>query len=206
MQTVDEFRVASSVVAEPFNVPDHPRWFGDDSGSVAFYWRGGEGTPPCTLLYKGHGYVAVKWGPLVMIGCYVSPSRSLADYEEYLDRVADCAEACLPRSLIVPGDFKAHAGQEVVSLSDHRHIVFDVTIRRPVADSGGRDGSTTRRWCLKRLDKDRLEAAACVADWPNAEEVLSESQRRANWFRETLTQICDVSVPRAGRLKRGAMH
>ncbi|XP_068627444.1 uncharacterized protein [Battus philenor] len=82
--------------------------------------------------------------------------------------------------------------KDVVTLSDHRHIVFDVAIRRPVADSGGRDGSTTRRWCLKRLDKDRLEAAACVADWPNAEEVLSEPERGANWFRETLTQICGV--------------
>ncbi|XP_068619330.1 uncharacterized protein [Battus philenor] len=268
MQTVDEFRVALSVVAEPYNVPDHPRWFGDDSGSVAFYWRGGEGTPPCTLLSKGQGYVAVKWSPLAMIGYYVSPSRSRADYEEYLDRVADCAAACLPCPLIFLGDFNAHSrawgntkddpkgdtvlewaagldlrlvnrgsvstcvcwqeesvvdltwvtpaamrmlsgwrvAEEVVTLSDNRHIVFDVAIRRPVADFSGRDGSTTRCWFLKRLDKDRLEAAACVADWPNAEEVLSEPERGANWFRETRTQICDVSMPRAGRPKREAVH
>ncbi|XP_068629252.1 uncharacterized protein [Battus philenor] len=109
MQTVDEFQVAFSVVAEPYNVPDHPRWFGDDSGSVAFYWRGGEGTTPCTFYLKEQGCVAVKWGLLAMIGCYVSPSRLIADYEEYLDRVADCAAAYLPCPSIVLGDFNTHS-------------------------------------------------------------------------------------------------
>ncbi|XP_068628633.1 uncharacterized protein [Battus philenor] len=94
--------------------------------------------------------------------------------------------------------------EEVVTLSDHRHIVFDVAIRRPVADSGGRDSSTMRPWCLKRLDKDRLEAAACVADWPNAKKVLSEPERGANWFRESLyTQPVHPSPKEAKASSRG---
>ncbi|XP_068625254.1 uncharacterized protein [Battus philenor] len=179
-----------------------------------------------------------------MIGCYVSPSRSLADYEKYLDRVTDCAAACLPCPLIVLGDFNGHSrawgntrdnlkgdtvlewaagldlrlvnrGSVSICVRWQGEFVVDLTATPaamrilsawPVADSGGRDGSTTRRWCLKRLDKERLEATACVADWPNAEDVLSEPEIRANWFRETLMPIRDVSIPPAGLLKCGAMH
>ncbi|XP_068632624.1 uncharacterized protein [Battus philenor] len=91
--------------------------------------------------------------------------------------------------------------EEVVNVSNRRHIVFDVTIRRPFADSDDHDGSTTRRWSFKRL-----KAVACVTDWSNAEGVLLEQESGGNKFRETLTQICDVSMPRVGRHKRGAMH
>ncbi|XP_068627135.1 uncharacterized protein [Battus philenor] len=83
--------------------------------------------------------------------------------------------------------------EEVVTLSDYRHIVFHVAIRRPDADSGGCDGSTTRRWCLKQL-----EAAACVANWPNAEEVLSETESKFATCR-----CPGPVVPSAGRCTGG---
>ncbi|CAK1598874.1 unnamed protein product [Parnassius mnemosyne] len=269
MQTIAEWRVALAVVAEPYAVPDHPRWFGDESGSVAIYWSGGEGAPPCALLRRGQGFVAVQWGPLAIVGCYVSPNRSLADYEAYLDEVANCIRECQPRPLIALGDFNAHTrawgnsrddpkgetvmvwaagldlrlmnqgsvstcvrwqgesivdltwatppamqmlsgwrvAEEVVTLSDHRHIVFNVALRQPDSNPSRRDSSPPRRWCLKRLDQDKLEAAAIVASWPeNAEEVQSDPEGEANWFRGTMAQICDLSMPRISRPKRKAAY
>ncbi|XP_064072394.1 uncharacterized protein LOC135193520 [Vanessa tameamea] len=101
--------IGLAVVAEPYRVPDHPRWFGDATGTVAAHWAGGEGVPTCSLLEAGQGFVAVRWGPLAIVGCYVSPNRSLADYELYLDGLGDCVRRCLPRPLIVLGDLNSHA-------------------------------------------------------------------------------------------------
>ncbi|XP_046976453.1 uncharacterized protein LOC124542558 [Vanessa cardui] len=94
MQIIAEWSIGLSVVAEPYRVPDQPCRFGDDAGTVAVHWAGGAGVPPCSLLEAGQGFVAV---------------RSLADYELYLDGLADCVRRCLPRPLIVLGDFNAYA-------------------------------------------------------------------------------------------------
>ncbi|MBF2463444.1 RNA-directed DNA polymerase [Listeria welshimeri] len=206
---------------------------------------------------------------MAIVGCYVSPNRSLADYELYLDGLADCVRRCLPRPLIVLGDFNAHArawgnsrddpkgvtlldwaagldlrlinvgsestcvrwqgesvvdltwatppairmlsgwrvAKEVVTLSDHRHIFFDVAIRHPDRSSRRQGDTLPRRWALKRLNRDHLEAAAIVAAWPqNAEEISPDPEGESVWFRGTMTSICDASMPRAGRFERRAMH
>ncbi|XP_050352039.1 uncharacterized protein LOC126774517 [Nymphalis io] len=247
MQTVAERSSDLAVIAEPYNVPDHSRWFGDVTGTVAVYWAGGEVVPPCSLLERGQG----SW-------------LSLADYEVYLDWLASCVRRCLPRPLIVLGDFNAHArtwgnprddprgetllewaavldlrlvnrGSEstcvrwqgesivdltwsspaairvlsgwrvaevVVTLPDHRYIVLDVTLRRPERSTCRRDGNLPHRWSFKRLNRDFLEAAAIVTAWSeNAEEVLSDSESESIRLRDTMTSVCDVSMPRTGRPK-----
>ena len=269
LHTVAERLIALAVVAEPYRIPDHPRWFSDEGDSVAIYWSGGQGDPPCTLLEKGQGFVTVKWGPLVVVGCYVSPNCTLAAYEVYLDGVRDCVRRNSPCPVIVLGDFNARSrtwgdvrdgargetvlewaagldlcllnqgsvstcvrwqgesivdltwatpsavhmvsgwrvAEEMETLSDHRHIVFDVAIHPP-GRPGQHSGSPPQRWALKRLDKDLLEAAAIVAAWPRNQSggILPDPEAEAAWFRETMTTICDVAMPRARPLKRRAAY
>lgn len=50
MQSIAENGVGLAIVAEPYAVPDHPRWFGDNLGSVAVYWAGRDDMPPCNLI------------------------------------------------------------------------------------------------------------------------------------------------------------
>ncbi|KAI5638619.1 endonuclease-reverse transcriptase domain-containing protein [Phthorimaea operculella] len=78
--------------------------------------------------------------------------------------------------------------EEIVSLSDHRHIVFTVAHRQS-------DGAIHRRtvtspgWALNRLNKDLLVAAAHTADWnpvPNWENP-SIPEGESLWLRETMT-------------------
>ena len=265
LQCLAEWSIALAVVAEPYRVPDHPRWFGDDGDSVAIYWGGGEGDPPCSLLERGQGFVAVQWGSLVVVGCYVSPNCTLAVFEGYLDEVRDCVRRYLPRPVIVLGDFNARSrawgdarddirgetvlewsagldlrlqnrgsvstcvrwqgesivdltwatpaaarivsgwrvAEEAETLSDHRHIIFDVAIHPPGSDSRRRRSSPPRRWSVKRLDRDALETAAIVAAWPETDDqILPDPEEEAAWFRETMTSICDVSMPRTRPSKR----
>jgi hypothetical protein len=60
MQTLVEWSVAIAVVAEPYSVPAHPRWFGGEGDSVAIYWSSDSDGPHCNLLHKGLGYVVVR--------------------------------------------------------------------------------------------------------------------------------------------------
>ncbi|XP_013142066.1 PREDICTED: uncharacterized protein LOC106106084, partial [Papilio polytes] len=109
MQTIAEQQVALSVLAEPYTVPDHPQWFGDLTCSVAIHWSGRERVPMCSLLHKGTGLLAIRWGALAIVGCYISPNKSLSEYKAYLDTLAACVRDCHPLPVIVLGDFNAHA-------------------------------------------------------------------------------------------------
>lgn len=250
-----ELRIALAVAAEPHSIPSHPRWFGDDRGSVAIYWSATAGDPPCTLITSGQGYVAVKWGSLVIIGCYISPNCSLNTYEMYLDSLTNCILSCRTRPLLVLGDFNAHSrawgnardnvrgealkewaaslniellnqgtvstcvrwqgesivdlswaspaarrlvtgwrvAEELVTLSDHRHIMIDIDI----PTSNHRQSTQVTRWSLKQLDRDKLIAAAHIADWPQpsrgtAADVSDETSR----FQAAMVNVCDAAMPR----------
>ncbi|CAG5036276.1 unnamed protein product [Parnassius apollo] len=70
---------------------------------------------------------------------------------------------------------------EVVTLSDHRHIVIDVALHHLDSNSSHRVGSSPRCWSLKLLNRDKLEAAAIVAAWPaKAEELHINPEGEAN--------------------------
>ncbi|XP_072936966.1 uncharacterized protein [Epargyreus clarus] len=258
-QCLVDCSVSLAVVAEPYRVPEHPRWVGDDSQSVAVYWAGGEGDPPCSRLHSERGIVAVEWGPLAVLGCYVSPNCTLAAFETFLDRVANCVRSCLPRPVFVMGDFNAHSrvwgnrrdsvkgratlewaagldlrllnrgsvstcvrwqgesvvdlswatlsaerlvtgwrvADDLVTLSDHRHILVDVVLRLPAADVR-RTNDQPRRWAMKRLNRDLLVAAAHVVDWSSTAEVDDplDPEREAIRIRDDMAAICDSAMPR----------
>ncbi|XP_072938828.1 uncharacterized protein [Epargyreus clarus] len=258
-QCLVDSSVSLAVVAEPYRVPEHPRWVGDDAQSVAVYWAGGEGDPPCSRLHSERGIVAVEWGPLAVLGCYVSPNCTLGAFETFLDRVANCVRSCLPRPVLVMGDFNAHSrvwgnrrdsprgeatlewaagldlrllnrgsvstcvrwqgesvvdlswatlsaerlitgwrvADELVTLSDHRHILVDVVLRLPAADARSAE-DRPRRWALKRLNQDLLVAAAHVVDWSGTAEGDDrlDPEREAIKLRGDMTAICDIAMPR----------
>ncbi|XP_072949802.1 uncharacterized protein [Epargyreus clarus] len=258
-QCLVDCSVSLAVVAEPYRVPEHPRWVGDDAQSVAVYWAGGEGDPPCSRLHSERGIVAVEWGPLAVLGCYVSPNCTLAAFETFLDRVAYCVRSCLPRPVFVMGDFNAHSrvwgnrrdsvkgratlewaagldlrllnrgsvstcvrwqgesvvdlswatlsaerlvtgwrvADDLVTLSDHRHILVDVVLRLPAADVR-RTNDQPRRWAMKRLNRDLLVAAAHVVDWSCTAEVDDrlDPEREAIRIRDDMAAICDSAMPR----------
>ncbi|KAJ8731740.1 hypothetical protein PYW08_014470 [Mythimna loreyi] len=101
--------------------------------------------------------------------------------------------------------------EEMVTLSDRRHIIFDVTPRssnnlsRPVHSS-----LPARRWALKRLNRDMFIAAANVVAWPENDRCLGISpdpEEEAAWFRDKMTSICDTSMPRVSCVQRpGAVY
>lgn len=107
VHTMRERRVGLAVLSEPYVVPSHSLWFGDAYGSVCIVVNGGDGSPPCTLVESGGGFVVVKWGTLIVAGCYASPNIGLASFEEFLGELGVCLRGLLARPALVLGDFNS---------------------------------------------------------------------------------------------------
>ncbi|KMQ86989.1 reverse transcriptase, partial [Lasius niger] len=93
--------------------------------------------------------------------------------------------------------WRVMAGSE--TLSDHRYIRMDVS--DPSAGNQPRpqnrsDTPLPPRWALKRLDKDTLMAAAVAKAWESPAPGPCDVDGEAAWFREAMTQISDVAMPR----------
>ncbi|XP_076396722.1 uncharacterized protein LOC143265925 [Megachile rotundata] len=109
VHTLAEWQVGLAVAAEPYKVSEHPHWFGDDVGSVAIAWTTLPGSSVCEFIISGRGFVTVNWDGTAVVGIYAPPSWTLARFEEFLDRMSACIARCLPRPLLVLGDFNSKA-------------------------------------------------------------------------------------------------
>ncbi|XP_078051848.1 uncharacterized protein LOC144477994, partial [Augochlora pura] len=109
MQNLAERGAGLAVAAEPYRVPEHPHWMGDSIGSVAVLWVGRQGSPPCSVIERGRGYLAVEWGDIAVVAIYAPPSWPLEHFEQYLDGVGRCISRCQPRPVLVLGDFNSKA-------------------------------------------------------------------------------------------------
>nr|XP_033200251.1 uncharacterized protein LOC117162488 [Bombus vancouverensis nearcticus] len=95
---------------QPYRVPDVPNWVGDLDGTAAITWTPALGAAG-VLLDRGSGFVAVEWAGVAVVAVYVSSNIGLAASEDFLDRVDECVGRCLPRQVLVLGDFDAHSTQ-----------------------------------------------------------------------------------------------
>jgi len=109
-QFMAERGVNVAVVAEPHRVPpDHARWTADASKSaVAITWRTADDSLACTPLESGANYAAVRWGKWMVVGVYLPPRLSSAEFEDRLEKIRGCINRH-PWPVIVAGNFNAHS-------------------------------------------------------------------------------------------------
>jgi len=99
------------VISEPHWVPPrHSQWAAVRGGSdveVAITWRRSEKPLPCTFLEAGSGWVVVRWGDMVVIGVYLPPSLSHADFDSRLGQIEGRVRRYASAPTIVAGDFNS---------------------------------------------------------------------------------------------------
>ena len=98
-----------AAVAEPHSIPNASRGAGDLIGSVAIFWNGSAGSPSCSVIERGRGFVAAKWGDLAVMAVYVLPNISRTEYASFLDGLAACVRRLGACPSLVLGDFNAHS-------------------------------------------------------------------------------------------------
>ena len=108
-QSLAERRIGLAAVAEPYSIPDASRGAGDLIGSVAIFWNGSAGIPSCSVIERGRGFVAAKWGDLAVVALEVSPNISRTEYAFFLDGLAACVRRLGACPSPVLGDFNAHS-------------------------------------------------------------------------------------------------
>lgn len=98
------------ILSEPYSVREGPKCAGSIDGTVAIIWRDAAGSPPLQKLRKGKNYVAVTWGPIVVIGVYLPPSLQQRAFNARLRTVGRIVRGLPPGPVIIAGDFNAKSG------------------------------------------------------------------------------------------------
>lgn len=94
-------------IAEPYRVPDNSNWVGSPGGSTAIYSTNVHDSPPLEKVEGGEGYVAVRWGSIMIISCYAPLSWDLAAFNICLERMGAVVRGANTQSIILAGDFNA---------------------------------------------------------------------------------------------------
>ncbi|XP_026330604.1 uncharacterized protein LOC113238097 [Hyposmocoma kahamanoa] len=107
LQSMLQWSVDVSVVAEPYFVPSQPNWVGDTGGSVAIVASTGAGSMPLSVRDRELSFVSAAWGGILVFGVYFSPNRPLSEFEVFLDRLRTAVGRASSGSVVVLGDFNA---------------------------------------------------------------------------------------------------
>lgn len=93
------------VVAEPYSAQGS--WFSDLDGSVAVFRRPSSSSPVLASYARGHGFVSVVWGEIIVVGIYCSPNHQLPTFEGLLNALSTVVSGAAPRQVLIVGDFNA---------------------------------------------------------------------------------------------------
>lgn len=96
-----------AVITEPYFVLPQPNWVGDTNGDVAVVVPASGDTLPLTLKERGPGYVTAIWGEMVLIESYFSPNRTLAQFEQFFERLEQVVRRTAPMQVFMMGDLNA---------------------------------------------------------------------------------------------------
>ncbi|XP_072757504.1 uncharacterized protein [Anoplolepis gracilipes] len=108
VHTLAERGCGLGIAAEPYRIPEHHSWVGDDLGSVAVTSRAdAPASLPAILVGKGKGWVAVRWGPVLVVGVYLPPSLDLSGFTERLHSLSAAISGIGMGRVVVSGDFNA---------------------------------------------------------------------------------------------------
>ncbi|XP_072754774.1 uncharacterized protein [Anoplolepis gracilipes] len=179
VHTLAERGCGLGIAAEPYQIPEHPSWVGDELGSVALTWRAdARASLSATLVGKGKGWVAVRWGPVLVIGVYLPPSLDLSGFAERLlneGGISTCVrergESVVDLIWASPATLNKVLGwkvaTEVETLSDHRYIVYGlvVTPEQVLQRRRLRETTSPRRWSTKKMNENAFMASILSATW-----------------------------------------
>jgi len=106
--------------------PANSQWAAARTGSrVEVTWRRTENPLSCTFLEAGGGYVAVRWSDTVVVGVYLSPNMSHAEFENRLGQIERCVRKYAPAPTLVAGDFNAWSKAWGSRLTNRRGVALE---------------------------------------------------------------------------------
>ncbi|XP_039761836.1 uncharacterized protein LOC120634995 [Pararge aegeria] len=174
-QSMAQWSIHVAVVAEPYRVPSGDNWVGDTDGVVAMTSRSIVGSPAFVNVGRGRGYVSAFIDDVMVVGVYFSPSKSLADFEQFLAEVGVLISRRRSGRVLVAGDLNAKS----------------VAWGCPTTNPRGRE---LEEWAtasgLTVLNRGSVNT--CVRQQGNVEEVEGEVARLG----VAMSHVCDGAMRR----------
>lgn len=104
-QSMAQWLIDVTVVAEPYFVPPRDNWVADRDGMVAIV-SSASSSPPMSVV-RGHGAVSARLGELVVVGVYFSSNRPHSEFEALLVEVEAFVHRSHPLPMLVVGCLNA---------------------------------------------------------------------------------------------------
>lgn len=84
-QYIKENRVDLCLVSEPVTIPSSSCWLGSLDRTAAVVWCTDRVSMPCSLLFRGNGFVIISRGDLIVVSCYCSPNVGMTQFLSFLE-------------------------------------------------------------------------------------------------------------------------
>lgn len=199
-QSVAQWSIHVSVICEPYRIV--PGWLGDLDDLVALISRTSAGAPPLTRPERGRGFVSAFVGDIMVVGGYFSPSRSLAEFEQYLLEVGALIDRVNPPLLLVCGDFnaKSTAWGSPQTLPRGETLEDWALERGLMVLNRGEADTCVRRQGGSKIDVSFASAALAsrIRGWHVAEYSETLSDHRYIRFSVSAAAVAPAAVPRSG--------
>lgn len=256
MQQIIEMKIGICIIAEPYIIPNNPTWAGSIDGKAAIVWIPAYVKVPGILLKQGQYSIALKWGDLTVVSCYISPNVDDTEFNDFLIEMEEMV-LLAGSNTIIGGDFNSWStmwgstltdtrgsklsrwaatndvrlinvgkkptcvrpqGTSVVDLtwstpdlgnkiklwtilehltmSDHKYIYFEVYF---TMYKGRNEAVASKkkypRWSSRKLNEEMFKENL---EWSCQENINDfNAEGVAKWLKETLSNACDHSMPRA---------
>lgn len=152
---------------------------------------------------NARGRLLIEWATAAGLSCVNSGSISTCVRTQG-ESIVDTTWAS-PACVNMISGWGVLAGSE--SLSDHCYIEFLITV---ATNNSAAERDTPRRWAVRKLDADKLEAALLIDSW--AQQMREEPEldgppvARVERLCDALRRACDVAMPRVKPMTRRAAY
>lgn len=120
-----EMEIGICTIAEPVQIPKSASWAGSKNGKAAIRWNPSKVGRSGTIVDTGEGYVAVCFGTVIVMSCYISPNISREEYLEFLDELDAALRNRKFHKIVVCGDFNAKSVLWGSSRTDSRGALLE---------------------------------------------------------------------------------
>ncbi|XP_037292554.1 uncharacterized protein LOC119188793 [Manduca sexta] len=184
LQSMARWSINIAVVSEPYFVPPRNDWVEDLSGSVAIIASAAAGTLTHERVKRGQGCVAARFGGIVVVGCYFSPSRTLAEFHNSLRELSDVVVEYGSLPVVVLGDFNAKSqawGSRYTDLD--RELLLEASIVQSWVQAPVRpdDVNNEADWFREAM------SSVCDSAMPRVRR--SQARRKVYWWSRELASL-----------------
>lgn len=111
------------MISEPNSIPPTDNWYSSRDDKAAIFIDPNYARVNCNVARIGSRFVAVNYGPYLLISIYIPPSLDLRGFNNTLDELSEAISHRMSK-VIIGGDFNAKASLWGAGFTDRRGLLL----------------------------------------------------------------------------------